>query len=1022
MRERGIGIVYAVVFVAEFGTSNVVEAQGTSKTISLDNGVARLEFMVEGPSLGGRVAMTRIESGDPITGPSIRFLDSPDAPHWQVELRVHAPVFAPEQVQDLIVSSRHVPFTSDAIEAFAAGEYEGRPAGKRLVLVWGPEVPVGADNSNGNPSLVVPPRVTVCVEWILFDGSDVAEARIDVKLDPSEPTASPFRLAPVHFPMLAVEPLNHAGAGEAPTDRLMHGGLGGFLFGDPIGYIDEWSGQTFTFGAPKLKEIFPTSISLIAVDPAFLSVPVAAYYDDSTSTCLYQANTDEHGFPKMISWRRGTQPRSLLYETLHYPPGDYFNVTRYAAPFRVQLAAMRGRWMEAAVKFRRQFRTYSWYPGTAGVSPRLTSRMKENPLFGVLFAKSNGYVPASQGDVDAMLVDITLMEKWFGKFPFLILNRFYIDPSHEVNPMPPYYVPSTEYELGRKLVATLERRGHATAPHAVSEKLYTCELPSIVLESTGYCDALAGTPLQSELLDDRIVIGLPTASSSSVLHDPCPAGEVFPDVLAGVHVELARRLRNTGGYGVPAPHPVGAVCLAPRPRKHDHVIGFGDWYIDAWLDIMQRVNEDVPALLGNGEPYPAIMETCNLRASSEVPIQNDQSFDQSVHLAHSLNSMNCATWRYYFGAPIRNIPLFGVVADNVRRGTVYFDEARFDSVPGTSYHESQALSLPFTSYSRGNLMDAMEQALDAAASASAGTTAAFHALCRDMKLTCKRVPLQFLEPYPSISSALSCWHMSIRVIGRGGLMTLANAFIADPDTTDPRVFPETKRAAHDLFSFYRNMLGLLTSPSLKLMDYHCGALEVTPTVTVTDPQDPNTVLDSFRIDGNTIQTFLPNLADAMDCVGYPTDDLDYSVYAPLNHVLSGFGYHGNAIFPESPPDELCYIVSRMYRHETSNGLAMILINPWGPLQYTADGTHPMNPFTFDFFHPEDSPDNVYHYDFTFRPDLYDGFEQDFALAKASMDPDGTIRPKDPLGMKTGNLQLTGEIRPFEAVVYYFEPR
>ncbi|MEQ8765711.1 MAG: hypothetical protein RL885_17435 [Planctomycetota bacterium] len=938
----------------------VVQANPADIRHRLGNGLVELQFTQEDPANGDDLWLTRITAP---TGGIVSL--EKGLPLWEVEARID-PTVPANAAYDLSIVPDDLPLVS--VQIFNVGTFPGQTY-RYLVATWGPgSVPVAGGAPTGNPN------VTVTATWILPYGSDTAEAHLNVSLN--NPGATTYRLWLTRYPRLAVRSLDIADGDDGNgSDRLATGRVGGTLYGDPIGYVDPVSGQPLLLTQDPDHQI--NVVSPDSIDPGTLSVPVSAYYDQTTGLGLYHANNDDEGYVKGIYWTQdpalGTAG-SMVVETIQFVTGNVFDATSYTSPYHVQIAAFEnGDWITAAHKYREQYRTYPWYTGPIGASSNLSVplALKTNPLFGWI-ETGNGYCPETF-DLTTASAELSFFNNHFGQpFPMLMFNRFVVDPMSEVTLAGGYAQnPSPPMSAVHQFVTSAENAGNKVTVHAMTEKISVtptdskCTIFASCLGG-GYCAQL--DPSMVQMVQEN---GLWLKPNVGPVGIACAAGKGspsgtnidWPTWFSGVSASFLNTLGASGGQGWPSPNPFSGWCFA---TTHDHDPGFGSFYAQAWLSMLDDVAAQTTV-----SPVPTIMETSSAFFSQKVPVQNPWALDWSYEPNHVLDQASSQTWYEYHDAYIRRIPMLPMAADNLRYGSVY---------------DPSFCAMPYTRLLTANPGD------------------------------------QFFEPFPAITAALGCWQMGIRVLEHQGSVFISNRFMVSPQDVQSPGLDEAKLAAVDLYDYYRSLSDFLTASSpAPLMDYHAGSLERAPDVTVIG------ATQDVVLDQSVVQGFLPNLwsyfSTYLGVGSNQITELDFSQYEPIKHLVGLNAFFGPTWIPVSADENPTWLPRGMYRHHNGGSLALLMSNPWGAEHYDANTatSTPMNPFSFDYSNPPASPSNTYAYSYSFDPADYAGFPSTYQVAFAVYDVTGTLVSQSSFQPASGMQNFAGTLGPFQSVAWVFKP-
>lgn len=924
----------------------------------IGNPQTTLTFTKEAPAVGGDVWLDAIVTA---AGTAITFDRSRSM--WTLRARIDPSVSA-NSAYDLTIEPDDLgaPFVMIANGVGAA------VGDKTLIATWIGTVPAVTGSGTADPSF------TVTATWALDADEDEADARISATI--TNGTATTYRLWLARFPRLATNCLDTKDGQDDGSDALATGRIGGLLYGDPIGYVDPISGRGYIITGDPHHQNYVMSPD--SVEPGYYSVPVGAYYDRTTGQGLYVSNDDDAGFMKGLYWYQDTSIGDglLIHETIQFP-ADTFNATSYASPYAVQVAALDDMdWITAAHRYRSLYRTFPWYNGKSGTTQNtaVPTAMKSNPLFGWVTPDTFPYCVPTVADVQKVQNELSFFNSYLGMpFPMLLFNRFVVDPPSEVTAANQYVPASGAMGHVHNLAATAEAAGNRVAIHAMTEKLHIYSPSS---NNCGFCSGTYCNNFDPALMGMNIENGIWQKPHTGPFFAPCPRGKGdpsgigidWPQWFASTSASFANLLGTTGGQGWPSPNPWAGWCFS---KDHDHAPGFGNFFAQGWLDMLQATRNAVTTTT----EFPTLQETSVAFFSQEVGVQNPWSIDWSLDLNNFLETGQAATWGRYFNSGIRRLPLLQMAVDNLRYGTVYF--------PATC-------SMPYT-----DLLSPSGP--------------------RD----------RLFEPFPAVSAALSCWSMGQRVLGHQGCVIVSNEQMVAPADLQNPGGDDAKIAAADMIAYFRGLTTFLQSSVLApLMRFHTGALERTPDVTVTN------ATESFVLPyASTIMNHFPKLRAGINLIwntaGLTNEprDLDFASYQPIKHILAANALFTNWRVPVSPDENPTWLPRGMYRHHDGTQLALLMTNPWGAKQLDAasGAMPPMNPFTFDYANPPASSANVYTYTYTFDPAQYEGFPSTYRYATVVHDQNGAVVAISPFVTTTGPVNLVGNLGPFESVAWIFRP-
>jgi hypothetical protein len=263
------------------------------------------------------------------------------------------------------------------------------PERQELIATW------CADSKSPLNRPLVSPRgrsAEVCVEvrWRLDRDSEelLCSAGARVVSLPAAGESWSFRIWRLDFPVFDIPEF------ENPEgDRLLSGIYGGWVYSSPTRLgakgLHLSNSLTELFRTPQGEiiehppddldpETTGTDIINFVADPGGYSIPLVAYYSftDPARPLVYFAVEDQEGRVKRISIdarpsASGTSPdrmRLRLSNQNHAP--DLLSpapngVDEYSIPYPVRVGLLRGDWIDAARRFRDEFRNYRGYPGPA---------------------------------------------------------------------------------------------------------------------------------------------------------------------------------------------------------------------------------------------------------------------------------------------------------------------------------------------------------------------------------------------------------------------------------------------------------------------------------------------------------------------------------------------------------------------------------------------------------------------------------------------------------------------------------
>jgi hypothetical protein len=855
------------------------------------------------------------------------------APHFVMELEPDPSVPQWQPAHRIVLRSADFPLSDLLYYTFPPNTVRpGTPGGQLLILIFGPKVvtpPVGSGQA---------PFVTgVACVWRLFDGADHFDATAISGVIPLG--ASNYKVWRLDFPLLDVPRL--AGGGQ---DALATGAFGGYLFGDPIQRIDlQWPNSGLA--DPDWQDVQP-----LAADPGAYSVPVLAYTDVPGQRTVYFSCDDQRGVLKHLRANARRPQDSMRLSGGFFPEGDVFQDPLLQPSFSMQVGLIRGDWRDAATKYRTQMSSYSWYRGPVGAAANtaVPARLKGSAVHAVQKVPvcnydKTGFPSAPQ--LATLVNQLTVLGSWFGPTAHVDWDRF---PVHEWTEMSAtgftasQPVPIGPYVVAGKAAASAP--GHGIADRALTEGLISlwCNAGQCL-----QCPNPARPPGAVPVLDDNRDWLVPDGSISLYA---CARGRGtttnidFPDWLARSAASAVNALSLTGLTWT-APAFYAGPCFA---RTHNHLPGYGEFLSSGWLGILR----DVRTRVAGGSDLTFMMETSNAYFGQEIGMQNDWSF--GVVLPGFQDPFDPVRAKaLWHGLPIRSIPMFAMVANHVKLGSVYHGDS---------------LSMPYTSI--------------------------------DPKSS---VPHQYFDQFPAVSGALAAWSQANRTLARRGMVFVGLEGYEDLAAMTTPADDLTARAQADMVGWVRRLAMFLQGPAAR--PFHTGTLMKPAEISVLNQ------VESFSL---PLLPF-PRLSFWLTPLGFT--DVNFATYSPVNASLQLTGREW--FMPCAPEERPTWLPNGTYRADDGR-IGVLVGNPMGVRHGLQASNRPLNPFTFDYATPANSPGTGYDYLFRFRPSDYPGFLGQSALydlTVVTVNDQGTSQQTLP--NLSGTLVLPAErLEPFVVRGYF----
>jgi hypothetical protein len=204
--------------------------------------------------------------------------------------------------------------------------------------------------------------------------------------------------------------------------------------------------------------------------------------------------------------------------------------------------------------------------------------------------------------------------------------------------------------------------------------------------------------------------------------------------------------------------------------------------------------------------------------------------------------------------------------------------------------------------------------------------------------------------------------------------------------------------------FVRRLVEFLQGPALP---FHNGTLVAPVAVSVAGAGE------RFRL----LTAPFPKLSTLLSPFGI--QELDWSVYTPVNCSLQLTGREW--LFPVCPEERPTWLPNGTYQ-AVDGRLGVLIGNPWGVRHGLQTANVAMNPFTFDFAVPGNSPGTVYDYRVVIPAGRYPGFaNRNYDVEVVTLGSQGLVRQHLP--NQSGTLSLPFErLQPFELRGYFLTPR
>lgn len=1042
-------------------------------TVALENGAAKHTFLYNTSTR--EFWLSRSEPKPIQGGKGVSFLQ---APQWHLELHVdaNAPCWAGTG------GSAGDRFAIEATPTTMGGTlivtHAVLPTSQQVVLAtWTGSIPVHP----AIPTLPCGPTFDAFVEvslqarWAISTAAGAeGHASATVVAEILNKTTTPYRIARVRFPHLEV--LNLSTSGE---DFLATGRNGGFLYKDPIQYVDPHSAQPLrlSFSYPMSLSAYPVPFAS-DVDPGGYAVPVLAYYDKGSAmkNCLYLANDDLKGHVKIIGIGRdpvaGPQGQgSLIFEVTQFPTGNVYQVQRYAAPYAVHVAALQGDWVDAAKKYKKVYTSDPIRylgPAASPLNTRISQPLKENPHYGFLDPHSNmlalgvtnlalmGYCPENFAVGDLLNPSAVpgsaadCLDYFAGliglPFPMVSFNRFIVDPPSEasLNGGTNGYTPSTSSSMTavHKLIADAEIAGHHVALHGLTEKLYTfgdMTDPSALdncfsCAAGSYCCAIDPDLRQmSWESSGTSVYDYPTGGPCGSISCELGSGFICPLAIADTSLSV----------------PMVSCSTGTNPNGDT----WSQWTRDFLVTVLQTIGKTgattVPATGGLIITAPApFVGGCLSKNHAHTAGFGSWFSDAGADFMSDIRSAVASDMPILlegssgFWSPYVTVQNPWSV-DTARDPYNMLDEstliAPFETL--NWYYDAPIYKIPF--------MQMIADDVRYATQYGETRTCALPFVANDfvtpyMVSGCGGPPQSYdsayFEGFPAVTGAIGAWQQAKRVLVHQSSVIFYNLWMYPPsELRKPEVqYTIEDFAASDMLEFYAGLVHFLRAPDpdgKPLMEYFAGSLERNVEVQITTPL----VQEKFRIDEVTIDQHFPKLGDLLEqtqpggsldpcTASFPAEDIDFEKYRPGNNVAYHHGRSGYLFFPVAPEEEgtESWLPHGMYKHFSGFRYALLICNPWG-VRHVPTGTNPatapkMNPFTFDYSGAA-PVSNSYSYSFEVDPAKY-GFPAGFAYQYSvrTYDDTGAILSTTPWVLVSGGgpVTVTGTLNPSEFAACVFK--
>ncbi len=430
---------------------------------------------------------------------------------------------------------------------------------------------LAADWSGSADFVATTSAFEVKTRWELETDKHYADTTIQVTLTTGGEL--PFYVSEIHYPILHVTRI-------ASDDVLLIPVIQGYLYADPINN-----------GVPALFNIWATP----------LSVPVFAYYSESSKNCLYLSDNDTQGWWRTMNVSSNAPSNRLEFRIRHVPDNIFENKD-FVTPYSVRLAALKGDWVDAA-RLYRQFLVDEcpWYQGpVASPSHPMPEAMKR------LVAEVQVGTNYPGDNMDTITRDIMRMVRVYGDG---IYTRWY--GAHWPDTFDAFY--NEGYLPGRPSFAAAIRE---------SEKPFACISAPYIQGSLAYDYSVdpgfSGTPTETNLNAYDSAVILEDGSRASPLFAlnafMCNRAAWWETIFPQNVVDIAEFTHMHGAY---LDYFGAFICFS---TEHNHAPGGGSYPLVGRMDHVRDIKAGVAALPDAPEYFGISMESVHGRYSEEVDL------------------------------------------------------------------------------------------------------------------------------------------------------------------------------------------------------------------------------------------------------------------------------------------------------------------------------------------------------------------------------------------------------------------